>query len=248
MSGGAKGATTVEGQHRQPLWKAIAAAPDAAGSRDSWAQGVCLACVETMDQVDAAILSLRADRRSEEVLGASDSWAARLAELEYTAGEGPGAEAFGTGRPVLVPDLLADQVRWPGFAQSALAAGLGAAFAFPLQMGGIRLGTLELARLRPGGLTSAETRDAALAADLATAALLQQSREAERDGREFAPRTVLSYQDVHIATGMLAAQLRISLDDAFARLRAHSYSTNRSLLDVARDVMERRITLEESSE
>ncbi|WP_370937746.1 GAF and ANTAR domain-containing protein [Amycolatopsis sp. cg13] len=248
MSGGAKGATRVEGQHRQPLWKAIAAAPGAPTSRDSWAQRVCLACVETMDQVDAAILSLRADPRSEEVLGASDPWAARLAELEYTAGEGPGAEAFDTGSPVLVADLTADQVRWPGFAQTALAAGLGAVFAFPLQFGGIRLGTLELVRRRPGGLTSAETRDAALAADLATAALLRQSREAERAGLEFAPRTVISYQDVHIATGMLAAQLRISLDDAFARLRAHAYSTNRSLLDVAKDVLERRITLEESSE
>ncbi|GAA1024829.1 MULTISPECIES: GAF and ANTAR domain-containing protein [Amycolatopsis] len=238
----------MEGQHRQPLWKALAAAPDEAGRRGSWAQGVCLACVETMDQVDAAILALRAGPRSEEVLGASDAWAARLAELEYTAGEGPGAEAFDTGSPVLVPDLTADQVRWPGFAQTALAAGLGATFAFPLQFGGIRLGTLELARRRPGGLTSAETRDAALAADLATAALLRQSREAELAGVEFAPRTVLSYQDVHIATGMLSALLRISLDDAFARLRAHAYSTNRPLLDVARDVLERRITLEESSE
>lgn len=238
----------MEGQHRQPLWQAIAAVPDVPGQRDGWAQTVCLACVETMDQVDAAILSLRGNLRSEEVLGASEPWAARLAELEYTAGEGPGVEAFDAGRPVLVPDLSAEQVRWPGFAQTALAAGAGAVFAYPLQFGAIRLGTIELLRRRPGGLASAETRDAALAADLATAALLRHVGEAERAGREFTPRTVVSYHDVHIATGMLAAQLRISLDDAFARLRAHAYSTNRSVLDVARDVLERRITLEESSE
>ncbi|ATY16415.1 hypothetical protein CU254_16880 [Amycolatopsis sp. AA4] len=226
------------------MWKAIASPPGA----DGWAQRVCLACAETMGRVDAAILSLRAGPRSEQVLGASDPWAARLAELEYTAGEGPGTEAFETGSAVLVPDLTIGQVRWPGFAQTALATGLGAAFAFPLRFGDVRLGTLELVRHRPGELAAAETRDAALAADLTTAALLRQSREAERAGREFAPSTAVSYQDVHIATGMLAARLRISLDDAFARLRAHAYSSNRPLLDVAKDVLERRTTLEEPSE
>lgn len=238
----------MDGEQRQPLWQAIADSAATADRRGGWAHAVCVACVETMDQVDAAIMSLRASPRSEEVLGASDTWAARLAELEYTVGEGPGVEAFETGSPVLVPDLSAEQVRWPGFGQSTLAAGLGAVFAFPLQFGAIRLGTLELVRRRPGVLPSAEARDAALAADLVTAALLRQSREAERAGREFAPRTVTSYENVHIATGMLAAQLGISLNDAFARLRAHAYSADRSLLEVARDVLERRITLEESSE
>jgi AmiR/NasT family two-component response regulator len=54
----------------------------------------------------------------------------------------------------------------------------------------------------------------------------------------------LSYQDVNMATGMLAAQLRISLEDAFARLRAHAFSSGRSVLDVARDLLERRIPLD----
>ncbi|MEU4674833.1 ANTAR domain-containing protein [Amycolatopsis sp. NPDC023774] len=204
--------------------------------------------METLEHVDAAILALRGGARSEEVLGASDSWVADLAERQYTVGEGPGVEAFTTGSPVLVPDIVVEQVRWPGFAQGALAVGAAAVFAFPLQYGAIRLGTLELVRRRPGGLASAERRDAALAADLATAALLRQTREAEEDGHEFAPRLATSYQDVNVATGMLAAQLHISLDDAFARLRAHAFGQNRSVLDVARDVLERRIALEELAE
>ncbi|ADJ48275.1 hypothetical protein AMES_6450 [Amycolatopsis mediterranei S699] len=230
------------------MWRAIAAAAEVPGRRDSWAQTVCLACVETLDQVDAAILALRGGTRSEEVLGASDQWAAKLAELQYTVGEGPGVEAFGSGSPVLVPDLSVEQVRWPGFADAALAVGAAAVFAFPLRYGAIQFGTLELIRHRPGGLPSAQRRDAALAADLATAALLRHTREAERAGHDFAPRPVASFQDVNVATGMLAAQLQITLDDAFARLRAHAFGRDRSVLDVARDVLERRISLDELAE
>jgi hypothetical protein len=238
----------VNGQPREPLWRAIAAAAEVPGRRDSWAQTVCLACVETLEHVDAAILALRGGARSEEVLGASDPWAAKLAELQYTVGEGPGVEAFGTGSPVLVSDLSVEQVRWPGFADAALAVGAAAVFAFPLRFGAIRFGTLELVRRRPGGLPSAQRRDAALAADLATAALLRHTREAERAGHDFAPRPVASFQDVNIATGMLAAQLQITLDDAFARLRAHAFGQDRSVRDVARDVLERRISLDELAE
>lgn len=238
----------MDGRDRGPLWRAIASAAEVAGRRDSWAQTVCLACVETMGQVDAAILALRGGSHAEEVLGASDRWAADLAEAQYTVGEGPGVEAFTSGSPVLVPDLNIEQVRWPGFAQAALAGGVAAMFAFPLQLGAIRLGTLELIRHSPGGLPSDELRDAVLAADLGAAALLRQARSAEVEGHEFAPDPVRSFQDVNVATGMLAAQLHIGLDDAFTRLRAHAYGRNRSILEVARDVLERRIVLDELAE
>jgi hypothetical protein len=168
------------------------------GRRDSWAQTVCLACVETLEHADAAILALRGGSRSEGVLGASDPWAARLAELPYSVGEGPGVEAFGTGSPVLVSDLSVEQVRWPGFADAALAVGAAAVFAFPLRFGAIKFGTLELLRRRLGGLPS--------------------------------------------------AQLQITLDDAFARLRAHAFGLDRSVRDVAQDVLERRISLDELAE
>ncbi|OLZ54765.1 hypothetical protein BS329_09145 [Amycolatopsis coloradensis] len=230
------------------MWRAIAAGAEVAGRRDGWAQTVCLTCVETFDQVDAATLALRGGPHAEEVLGASDSWVADLAELQYTVGEGPGVEAFTLGSPILVPDLSVAQVRWPGFAQSALAKGAVAMFAFPLQLGAIRLGTLELFRRSTGGLPADELRDATLAADLGAAALLRHARKAEGEGHEFSPDPVRSFQDVNVATGMLAAQLHIGLDDAFIRLRAHAYGRNRSILHVARDVLERRIVLDELAE
>ncbi|MFC4857196.1 ANTAR domain-containing protein [Actinophytocola glycyrrhizae] len=234
----------LDGQRRQRLWRAIAAGAEAPGE-DGWAQAVCLACVAALPGADAAILALRDTARAHEILGASDSWAAELAVSQYTVGEGPGVEAFTTGGPVLVPDMRVEQERWPGFADAARAAGAEAAFAFPLQLGAIKVGTLEFFRHRAGSLASNELSDAVLAADLATTGLVRQARDAEQDGREFAPRPVTSFQDVNIATGMLAAQLRIGLDDAFIRLRGHAFAKGRSVLDVARDVLEQRIPLDE---
>jgi AmiR/NasT family two-component response regulator len=73
---------------------------------------------------------------------------------------------------------------------------------------------------------------------------LAEAKAAEQPG----PRPVTSFRDVNVATGMLAAQLRISLDDAFIRLRAHAFGQGRSLLAVARDVLDRRIALDELAE
>jgi AmiR/NasT family two-component response regulator len=46
---------------------------------------------------------------------------------------------------------------------------------------------------------------------------------------------------VHQATGMVMVQLSVDAADAFLALRAHAFATDRSLLDVAIDVVERRL-------
>lgn len=231
----------LDGQRRDRLTRAVEELTAAASGRAELALALCAACVLVLPGVDGAALTLRGGARAEEMAGASDEWAARLEEIQYTVGEGPGVAAFTGATAVLVADLSADGVRWPGFSAAVAAEGLAAMFAFPLQVGGIRLGTLDLYRRHPGGLTPAVIADAAVLADLATYALLEQNDAADEDDQL---RMTLSYQDVNMATGMLAAQLRISLEDAFARLRAHAFSSGRSVLDVARDLLARRIPLD----
>ncbi len=50
-------------------------------------------------------------------------------------------------------------------------------------------------------------------------------------------------EDVHVATGMLAVQLRVEMHAAFDRLRAHAISQDLPLAAVARAVLEHRLIL-----
>ncbi len=210
--------------------------------QDAWGQAICSVCVRAVGGVDAAALTLRTRSRGQEMIGASDPWSSGLEETQYTLGEGPGVDAFRLGEPVLVAELAAERTRWPAFAESASAAGLAAVFAFPLRVGGVLLGTLDLYRRRPGALPPTALADADALADLAALAVVERSRQADHAGG--GSRSAVTYQDVNIATGMLAAQLHVGLDEAFARLRAHAFSSERSVLAVARDVLARRIPLD----
>jgi hypothetical protein len=82
-------------------------------------------------------------------------------------------DAF-TGGSALVADLSTPDclVRWPVFAPAALHAGVRAVFALPLQVGGIRLGVLDLYRAQSGDLDREQLADALLLADTACALLL----------------------------------------------------------------------------
>lgn len=236
----------MTGERRERLWASIAdhtVTPDHRG----WAEAVCAVCVATLATVEAAALTLRAKPRVQEMLAASDGWSAKLEETQYTLGEGPGIQAFVDGSPVLAEDLTAEQARWPVFVEAALGLDASAVFAFPLQVGAIRIGTLNMYRHRPGRLPIDALTDSALLADLATTALLKHADAAENDALDWA-RPIGSHQNINVATGMLAARLNISLDDAFARLRGHAFADDRSILDVALDVVERRLDLGRFSE
>ncbi|HZX54480.1 MAG TPA: ANTAR domain-containing protein, partial [Ilumatobacteraceae bacterium] len=53
---------------------------------------------------------------------------------------------------------------------------------------------------------------------------------------------------VHNATGVVSEQLGIAVDEAFLRLRAVAFATDRPLADLARDVIARKIRVESWAE
>jgi GAF domain/ANTAR domain len=230
----------VEHRRHDRLWRLVF---ERAGQRSfsGWVGVVCEVAVEQLT-VDAAAIAVRSTGRSQELVGFTDAWAQHIEELQYTVGDGPAVEAFDTGGPVLVSDLAGAGHRWPGFAEATDLAGAGAVFAFPLQGGAIRLGTMALYRRRPGSLSRDEVAEAAVLADLATTALLADTSDAATELAPWAREGARGhYEDVNVATGMLAAELRISIEDAFLRLRAHAFSNGQPLLDVARAVLGREL-------
>ena len=198
-----------------------------------------------MLEVSGAGISMVTGTGNRGVVCATDDRAARIEDLQLTVGVGPCIDAIATGGPVLLPDLAApggvDTSRWLGFTADVRRAGVEAVFAFPLRIGAITLGAIDLYRDTPGDLSAAQLAAALLAADTAAIALLHINTSGD-EAFEANPQSRADYRlQVHQATGMVAEQLKVSLDVALLRLRGHAFSTGRTLSDVADDVIIRRL-------
>ena len=199
--------------------------------------------------VDGASVTAMSGRDLREPLFASDQLSAVLEELQFTTGEGPAAEDFRLGAPVLVADLESAAARWPGFVPDAVAAGARALFALPLQAGAIRVGVLSLYRALPGPLSAGELADVLVFADIALQLLLDASSGiSESPG--YRPLNGLSDRRavVYQATGMISVQLGVTLDEALARLRAHAFAASAAVGDIAGEVVARRLRFDPGAE
>jgi hypothetical protein len=205
---------------------------------------LCRAAVRSL-RVDGAGVTMTSGLVAREPLYASDALSTRLEELQFTMGEGPAAEDFAFGSPMLVPDLDAAAARWPGFAPAAVAAGARAMFALPLQAGAIRVGVLSLYRAQPGPLTPAELADVLVFADVALHMVLD-SAAGITGSPEYRPLEGLSDEraEVYQAIGMISVQLGVDLEEAFVRLRAHAFAGGAALGDTANDVVNRKLRLD----
>jgi hypothetical protein len=206
---------------------------------------LCAECLSALSVSGAGVALMTADGPSGVVLAATDGRARQLEELQFALGEGPCVEASGGGRPVLEPDLVAaGPARWPRFGAAVLAAGVRAIFAFPLRVGAIRVGVLDLYRDTPGHLTILELADAAAFAEAATVVVLHLQDHDSADAALAGPIDNLA--EVHQATGMITIQLGVSLAEALLRLRAHAYASGRTVSAIAADVVNRRMFFDDS--
>jgi GAF domain-containing protein len=174
---------------------------------------------------------------------------ALIEQLQYELGEGPCVDAYRHDRPVLEPDLVdPDTPRWLAFSGPAVKAGVRAVFGFPLQVGAVRLGALNLYSDHPGPLTDEQHADALVMADVAAQAvlLLQADAPPGKLATELEAGADFQYV-VHQASGMVAAQLEVSVGQALIRLRAYAFGNDRPLAAVARDVVARTLRFDAQS-
>jgi hypothetical protein len=208
---------------------------------------VCVACVALLG-VDGAGIIVVGEGGHVATMAVSDAFVRRLEDLQFVLGEGPGLEATATGRSVRVPDLVVEAgSRWSAYAPAAADEGVGAVFAFPMQLAGVRLGALDLYRRHAGLLDGTQTTRAVELAELAVAMLSRRlgvsptasARTPPVDGFRFG---------VHQAAGMISEQLDVSVDEALARLRAYAYAAEQPVDDVAREVIARRLRIDQPPE
>ena len=206
---------------------------------------LCAACVEVIDVTGAGIM-LMSDGEHRGTFGVSDDVISVVEDLQFTLGEGPCIDAFTSERPVCEPDLRNPATaRWPAFSGPAVDAGVRAVFGFPLRAGTMSLGALDLYLDEPGELGPDQMSDAVELANVISDTVL--SIQSDASPGVLARELDASLHDrsvVHQASGMVSCQLGIDVTDALSRVRAHAFSDNRPINDVARDIVERRLTLD----
>jgi hypothetical protein len=206
---------------------------------DDSEQSLCVSSADVAG-VDGAGVMLILHGRALGTVCSSDPMVDAVEEIQFNLGEGPCLEAFATRAPILIPDLAArDVVRCPGFREGALAVGVHAAFGFPILVGSVCIGALNLYQRRTGALTDEQFADALAVAHVAGWTLLGwQSVAGERSLARQLEHVPANRAVVHQATGMVSVQLAMTVDDALAVLRAYSYSNNRPIGDVATEVVQ----------
>lgn len=217
--------------------------PDLGG----WMQRLCRAATRELSASGMG-MSVMSPEGAFTVLASSSPVSETIEQLQFTLGEGPCLDAYAFGRPVLTPDLSHAATRqWPGYAPAAMGLGVHAVFAFPLQVGAARLGAMDVFRGETGSLPNATLHRALAFAEAATVEMLtaqQHSEVAEPSALGVLESAIEDSFVVYQAQGMVQVQLGVSLAEAMARLRAHSYAQGRPLSDVAADVVARRMVFE----
>lgn len=213
----------------------VGARPDTA----TYPQAVAAAAVQLLG-VSGAGLTLMAKGQLG-AIWASDASSQAVEDLQFALGEGPALDAFHLGAPAFEPDLTGAPARWPFFGPRAVELDVRAVFSFPLQVGVIRLGALNLFRDAPGLLSPDQLADALVLADVATEDIIDLQGQggfswglADRHGQR---------ARVHQATGMVAVQTDSDMAAALSIIRAYAFVNELTIFEVANEVLHRRLRL-----
>ncbi|WP_078888238.1 ANTAR domain-containing protein [Streptomyces sclerotialus] len=181
--------------------------------------------------------------RGAELVWFSDEISARLEDVQFTLGQGPGLSAdFGFDAvPYQVPEVHGlDAEQWPQFVIEAEKLGVEAVFVWPVRVGSASIGTLTGYRTSPGPLTERQAADGLLVADVLAGQVLawQPQAPASDDGPGTTGTVDLHRVEVHQATGVLSVRLGVPVAEALLRLRAQAFAAGRPLHEVAREIID----------
>ncbi|MEO6123118.1 MAG: GAF and ANTAR domain-containing protein [Ilumatobacteraceae bacterium] len=198
---------------------------------------LCSACVEILD-VSGAGVTIMSGRNSGPVCS-SDARMGRLEDLQFSLGEGPCRDAFDTGRPVSESNLENRRHgRWPTYTPTAVGLGACGVFAFPLSVGGARIGVLTLYQDAAGSLSDEQTADSLVVADVLAHTMMSIQARSNPQLLSNDLTDASAYRaEVHQASGMLAVQLDINVAEALVRIRAHAFATDQPVADVAQQIV-----------
>lgn len=219
--------------------------PDAVGADSS---DLCAPFVEQLPVTGAAV-TMFGGTSAETLVSASDELAARLDELQFDLGEGPRWEALRTRLPVLIPDVHSHPYSWPVFNKALLDTNVAAIFVFPLTLGALDLGAVELHHTKPGGLSYKDHTTAAVLAGRTAWHLLRRILSANSPDTDPAvDNELMSRREIHQATGMVLAQAGTNAAEALLLLRAHAFAHGIPLRQAADEVLRGHLSFTQENE
>jgi GAF domain-containing protein len=160
--------------------------------------------------------------------------AVRAEEVQEQSQDGPCTEAFRTGKVVAVSDLRDVVGRWETFCVGALEAGFVAVAGIPMAVDSRTLGAVNLYSAHPRSWSDEDVAAAQVLADMATSYIINASEleQAQRTNEQLR-EALESRLVIEQAKGILSAEGRLSIDDAFKALRRHARNHNATLRSVA---------------
>ncbi|WP_241990910.1 GAF and ANTAR domain-containing protein [Cryobacterium gelidum] len=208
-------------------------------------------CARFLDElpVTGAAVSVFGGAVTETVVCATDELAARLDELQFDLGEGPRWQAARTRLPVLEAHVReVAHPLWPIFHTALMDTEVAALYVFPLTLGAIDVGMVELYSTTPGVLDHTDRAQALVLANQAAWKLLDRLLRVQESAvngsaetETTASASPLSRREIHQATGMVLVQMNVTPTEALLLLRAHAFSHGKSVRAIAGDVVARRL-------
>jgi hypothetical protein len=186
-------------------------------------------------QVDGASLAMEHEDGSLRWVVVTDGAAGLLEDTQRELGEGPGLAAYGDGAAVMVLDLATDR-RFARLAAVVTPRGLRGVLAVPVVVAGRPVGALSVYATEPcpwsGIDVAAVGAYAGVVAELVAASMALDARDAELT------QALTAQVWVEQARGALVATEGLDPASASERLRARAGASQRTVADVAREVVQ----------
>jgi transcriptional regulator with GAF, ATPase, and Fis domain len=197
---------------------------------------ICVAATLVVSGCDHASLLVRRDGRYVTV-GASDSIAHHIDDMERLAGDGPCVDAIEEETPQIEADLN-NPTQWPNLAARMVAeTPVRGAMGFRILVDKRKTGALNLFSDKANVFDTEAAGQAIVLASFASVAI---NAVAQGEDVSTLRRGLLSNREIGKAVGMLMMLHGVDEQEAFDVLRRYSQDLNVKLADVARSVIENR--------
>ena len=202
---------------------------------------LCRRCVDVFDIASSGVF-LADSRDSVQAIAASSEQATLLELFQIDNQEGPGLDAFRTGRAVFHGDLRGLSP-WPRFGRAAIEIGLVSVHALPMRVRDTVVGSLNLFMTEPGPLWDTDLALAQALAHAAAIGLLQNKTVSDlRRVTTQLQQALSSRVIIEQAKGTIAERAGVGMDEAFEQLRSYARAHKTKLANVALAVVAHTLT------